>query len=663
MHGLLDVLGIGKVTIKNLSKLGIDDIHSLLMSFPKRYEINKLDDFEMLSINRMVSIKVRIDSDPKVYYIRKKLTKLTFVATIRNLKINVSIFNREYLSKSLSIGIDVVITGKFIDGYHRFSATNIVLFSNFKQGIVPIYNLEGIQEKRIHNAVKEIICKGYIPEERLPDFIMAENRVIPIQDVFRKIHLPNSVDDIEIAKKRLIYEEFLNLALRIEAIKRMSERILTPVKRYDIEIVKVFINSLDFELTDDQKRVTNEVFMDFKRKNQMNRLVQGDVGSGKTVISIISALAVVTANYQVAVLAPTLVLANQHYNTFVKYLKDFGFRIELLNSEVSNLKRNQILTDLKDNKINIIIGTQSLLQPDVEFGALGFVVIDEQQRFGVNQRKTMRQKGLYPDVLMMTATPIPRTLAIALFESTEVSQIREKPKNRKSIRTKIVEYENMNDIFQVLDSEIQNIHEAYVIAPLIVSYEDDRFLSVEDLLTLFAKRYQDLAILHGKMSDFDKNRILSDFYNNKTKILISTTVVEVGVNVENATVMIVMNANAFGLAQLHQLRGRVGRNSFDSYCFLVIDDDSTERERINILETTEDGFLISEYDLEHRGFGEVFGNVQSGLPDFRFASIIKDKDIQEYAFSSAKRIFRSNDSKSKMMVLQSLKSIQSYNLD
>ena len=662
---LQNISGVGKVTLKKLKELNIMSIYDMLFTFPRKYEINYLNNIEEKELEKTLILKIEVTSKPKVFYIRKKLTKLTFSAKIENFKFQVSIFNREFLSHSIKPGEYLVATGKFLKNYNSFSASNIVLFSNFQEGIKPLYNIKEITDYRIRKIIENIIKQDYKITDNLPLFIKRKRNFESIDEIIKKIHLPEKISDVQKAKDRMAYEEFLYFSVRVETIKKLNQRVITPKKNYDITKVKSLIQTLPFELTHDQKSATNDIFKDFNKDTRMNRLLQGDVGSGKTIVSLISAYAIVTSNYQVAILAPTLVLAQQHFQTFKRYLNGIDVKIELLTSEISQLEKKRIAKAVSENKVDIIIGTHSLLQENINFSRLGFVIIDEQQRFGVEQRKIIREKGVNPDILMMTATPIPRTLAISMFENTDVSTIKEKPSDRKNIKTEIIDNDSLEKAFKVIDKEIQNNHQIYVICPLIEKSETRNQISVEEAFKIISKRFKTakIDILHGKMSDEEKINTLSNFYNNSTDILISTTVVEVGVNVNNATTMLIFNANMFGLSQIHQLRGRVGRNDFSAYCFLMVDNILEESERLEILEETNDGFLISEHDLKLRGPGEVFGSLQSGIPSFKFANIITDENLREMAFEDASEVLKSQDEISKKLVFKVIKSIDSYNLD
>ncbi|MBN2541222.1 MAG: ATP-dependent DNA helicase RecG [Bacilli bacterium] len=666
MNELKQIKGIGPKTVEKLKNAGIQTTEDLLLRFPLRYETHAFNTFEEIALETELTLSVKVTKAPKIFLIRKNLDKLSVEVEINQMFFHVHIFNRRFLSNALKSGTEIVITGRFIKNLSNFTASNIVLLKNFRPGIQPIYGIEDINDKTLNKAIRSLLEHDPDLTETIPSDLLQKHQIPHINDLIVKIHLPEQEEDILQSRKRIIYEELLDFALRIESLKKLNQNILTKKKQYDINLVRGFIATLPFELTEDQKQATNEIFMDLKNDHQMNRLLQGDVGSGKTIVSVIASLAVVTAGFQVAIMAPTLVLAKQHYEAFKQYLEPYEIRIGLLVSELSNSERGNIIDDIRTNRIKIIIGTHSLIQEDVDFHNLGFLVIDEQHRFGVAQRKELRRKGATPDILLMSATPIPRTLAISIYKDIDVSFIKEKPSGRKEIKTKIIEYERLNDVLKSVKNQLIQGHQAYIICPKIEESDVSNKVSVEEMADIIqntlGKEFE-YGVLHGKMTDYEKNQILTQFYSNQTKILISTTVVEVGVNVKNATCMVILNADTFGLAQLHQLRGRIGRDMHQSFCYLIVDDLSLAKERLSILEQTTDGFLISEYDLSLRGPGEVFGRVQSGIPTFKMANLIKDEEILQAALVDAAVIVSRNDERSVRLTKKAIKAIESYHLD
>ncbi len=662
----MDLKGLGPKTFAKLNNQGLKTISDLLFFFPCRYikhEFNTINDIE---VDKSLILVCKVIEKPKIYFIRKNLDKLLLKVSIDNTIFNVSIFNRRYISKHLEINTHIVVTGKFLKNTNNFTASNISLLKNYQQGIIPQYNISNVKPATILKIYSEALKQGINLSETIPDYLLKKHRLIDINNLIHKIHQPKTEEDLYHSKRRIVYEELLMFALKIGFLKKINMETITKAKKYDIHKVRDLIKTLPFELTDDQKQATNEIFKDLKKNNQMNRLLQGDVGSGKTIISLIASYAVCTAKQQVAILAPTLVLAKQHLETFNTYLNGFNVKIELLTSDIPTKDKKSIKERVKNHEIDIIIGTHALLQDDLDFYDLGFIVIDEQHRFGVNQRKKLRLKGIKPDILLMSATPIPRTLAISIYKDIDVSFIKQKPKGRLPINTDIQNFDNLDFILDKIKIELDQGFQTYVICPLILDKDESTKLSVEEVYQLLKSKLNNqytIDYLHGKMSDIEKTNVLNNFYQNQTSILVSTTVVEVGVNVPNATTMLIMNAENFGLSQLHQLRGRIGRSSYKSYCYLIVDDDLLANERLNILKETNDGFKISEYDLELRGPGEVFGHMQSGIPVFKMANLIKDEAILTQAFKDVKDILDAKDPISIALKEKAIKTIDSYNLD
>ncbi|MFP4477818.1 MAG: ATP-dependent DNA helicase RecG [Candidatus Izemoplasmatales bacterium] len=665
MNQLIDILGVGKTTLSKLNKASINTIEDLLLCFPKSYKIQKLSDIDQVKIGQTVSIDLTVLNKANIFFFRKNLSKLSIDCYKNEFKIKVDIFNRHFLSKMLFKGQEIVATGQFKRNFKHFTANEIVLKKNYQEGIIPLYKMEDIKEGRMRKIIENVLASSYHLQEPLPKEILDKRKIQEINQVVENIHQPKTMNDLDKALNRLKYQELLMFALRIVLIKNHRDNIDVAKKTYKIDLVRDFIKEIGFELTNSQKQATNDIFKDLKSNKQMNRLLQGDVGSGKTIVAILAALASVSAGYQVAVMAPTLVLSYQHFQAFDSYLANKGIKILLLTSETPAKEKNMIKEKLANHQADIVIGTHSLIQEDIHFSNLGFVIIDEQHRFGVNQRKIIRQKGFYPDILLMSATPIPRSLAISIFESADVSQITEKPKGRKDIITHIYEFQNMNKVYQLMNHELELDHQIYVICPLIEESETTNYFSVNETYDILNKRFPsaNIGILHGKLKDQEKISIIKLFKNKQIDILISTTVIEVGIHNENATTMMIMNANAFGLAQLHQLRGRIGRSDLQSYCCLIVDEGVEDIERLKILEKTDDGFTISEQDLKLRGPGEIFGKNQSGIPSFNFANIIEDQALLEKALLDASQMMDANNPKINRLKNQVIKTLESYHLD
>jgi len=667
LSDLLEVKGIGKALETKLAHEGIRSVKDLVETLPAKYEKKRIFSWDEVALQKDVTLSGTVAADATVFFIRRRLSKLTFSIKVEHVAFSVVIFNREFMKNTLLKGAEVVITGKFLHNFHNFVASEIVTKSRFQEGIVPIYNIEGLSSRQFHRLVLSAL-PGYIGqiEENLPDGLLQRHNLIGRKALFRVVHRPKDDNDVQLASKRIKYEEFLLFALRLAALKRFSDRIVKEPKHYDIERVRAFIGSLPFELTKDQKQATNEIFRDFLGKKPMNRLLQGDVGSGKTICAMIAALAVCSAGEQTAYMAPTEILAYQHYLTFSRMLASENVKIAFLSSGIIGSAREAIYADLASGRIQIIIGTHALIQEELVFHKLGFVVIDEQHRFGVTQRKIIREKGITPDVLFMSATPIPRTLAITMFADMDISSIKTIPSGRKSILSRVIGYEDMDKVYSRTASELEQGHQAYFIVPLIDENANSSLLSVKEFYQEISgnlDKKHHVGLLHGRLKAAEKAAQLEAFYANRTQVLVSTTVVEVGLDVPNATIITIMNATRFGLSQLHQLRGRVGRDRDQAYCFFVTDDTLEGFDKLEILEKTTDGFEISEADLRMRGPGEVFGEEQTGLPRFAMANIILDQDILVAAIGDSANVLASAEPVCRKLVAEVNRKIDAYNLD
>ncbi len=642
------VKGIGSETEKILSSLGVFTVQDLVEYYPYRYEMNELSDLEQVSHGDTVTLEGEIQSVPSIRYYGGKKSKLTVRLLIGRILISVVLFNRAFLQKSLQIGKIVTITGKWDQHRMTVTANKIELspFSN-QHAIEGIYSLkEGVYQRQFRRFVQHAfeLCADEIPEI-LPDYLEANYKLYSKKEALRAIHLPKDQLDLKQARRRIVYEELLLFQLKMQAFRKFErEKGKGSAKIYQEDKLAELIHTLPFQLTDAQQTVLKEIIFDLQSPYQMNRLLQGDVGSGKTVIAALALYITVLSGNQGALMVPTEILAEQHAESLHDLLASFDVSLALLTSSVKGKKREALLNGLQSGHIDIVIGTHSLIQDDVHFKSLGLVITDEQHRFGVNQRRVLKEKGLHSDVLFMTATPIPRTLAITAFGDMDVSTINEMPAGRKQIETYWIKSNSLERVTDFLYKEISQQRQAYVICPLI---EESDKLDVQNALDVHSQLVEifpnySIGLLHGRLSNEEKEMIMRDFSENKIQILVSTTVVEVGVNVPNATVMIINDAERFGLAQLHQLRGRVGRGTEQSYCILIADPKSEDgKERMRVMTETNDGFLLSEKDLEIRGPGDFFGYKQSGIPEFKLADLVHDyralevarKDAQAFIFS------------------------------
>ncbi|AIO19566.1 ATP-dependent DNA helicase RecG [Candidatus Izimaplasma bacterium HR1] len=670
MSMLLTIKGIGPKLKDKLNRNEIYDCFDLINKFPSRYEIYHLTTLSDAADNIRVTLEGKVTSVPTVAYIRKNFTKLAFKVIIENRPFSVAIFNREYLKNILDIGEDIVLTGTIDRIKNTFTATTLKLKRNFKNEIEPIYNVDGVGDAQFNKIVKlSIIEYGYLIEDDLPESLRKKYKLITYSELLKLVHNPITKKDLEKISRRIKYEELFKFQFKMQYIRLRNKTKKSLSKKYDINFIRQFIKTLPFELTNAQKKVTNEIIKDIKSPYVMNRLLQGDTGSGKTVVAAITILTVLNAGFQVALMAPTEILARQHYKTFSNYFKDAKYEIVFLSGKISREQRKERLEIIKNNSQVLIIGTHALFSTDVRYNNLGYVITDEQHRFGVKQRQKLREKGFNPDILYMSATPIPRTLAISLFGDMDISTIREKPANRKKVDTKLFRNSEMNLVHMIIEDELNKGHQVYVVTPLILESEKLDLSNAQKVFSTLNKRFKEFSVgmMHSKIKQEDKETVIDMFNANKINILVSTTVIEVGVDNPNATLMVVMDSDRFGLSQLHQLRGRIGRSNLKSYCLLIHKDNEEVKERLEIMEKTDDGFKLSEEDLRLRGPGEFFGARQSGDIKFKEADIVRDAHILEIAKNDALEILDNKDSyyqKQFQLIFKYLKSVlKKSNLD
>lgn len=642
--------GVGEKRAETLATLGIETIEDLLSYYPFRYEDIQERQIQEINDQEKVTLKGLVVSPAVLNRFGYKKSKLSFRLMQENDVFMVSFFNQPYLKDKVLVGEEIAIYGRWDAKRQTLNGMKILSSSSQNEGFSPIYHVnKSIRQTTLIQLIKQAFEQyyGYI-EENLPQNLVDKYRLFARNEAMWAMHFPKTMEDHHQAKRRVIFEEFFVFQMKIQGLKTKEKAEKNGLSiPYDIQKLKAFIASLPFELTNAQKKVTNEICKDLLSPKHMQRLLQGDVGSGKTIVAAIVLYAATTAGFQGALMVPTEILAQQHYQSLAELLRPFEVNVALLTGSTKTKERQQILTDLKSGELDIIIGTHALIQDEVDFAHLGLVITDEQHRFGVNQRKVLREKGYKPDVLFMTATPIPRTLAITAYGEMDVSIIDEMPAGRIPIVTRWVLPKQLDQVLKWGQTELASHHQMYVICPLI---EESESLDVENaqkiyeqLRDYYAPDYQ-VGLLHGRMKNDEKDAVMQAFKENQLQVLVSTTVIEVGVNVPNATAMIIIDADRFGLAQLHQLRGRVGRGSQASYCILVANPkNEVGKERMKIMTQTNNGFVVSQKDLELRGPGEVFGNRQSGLPVFHFADIVADAHILEVAKEEAQAIYAQKD--------------------
>lgn len=624
---LKDLTGVGPKAINYLNNLGIYNMDDLVRDYPYRFDVlAKRDINDERYFDNFTSDGV-VQSVPVVSFFKGRMNRLTFMCSIQNKLVKVIIFNRAFLKNNITPGKIVTIIGKYNPKTETLTASNVILMPLKTKEIIPVYHLcKGITSKQLRNYINEGL-KNYDVKNNIPGELIKKYDFINESDALKIVH--NSTDEktLKTALRTLKYEELFTYMLRVRMLKKKNEEHSKNfMKNVDDEKVNDFIKNLPFELTKDQEKVTYEMLDDLKSDTKMNRLLQGDVGSGKTVVSFVLAYACYTAGYQVAMMAPTEVLAKQHYKNALDLFKKTDLKVSLLTGKMKQKEKKEIYNELKDNKIDLLIGTHALISDGTYFNNLGLVITDEQHRFGVNQRLKLKNKAVSPDVLMMSATPIPRTYALTIYGDTDVSSIKSMPKGRKKVITYVKKTTEVKDVLQGVYAALKNNNQAYVISPMIEENEDTDYTNVNDLKHKFELAFKNykVGMLHGKMDDEEKEKVMQEFKEGKISILISTTVIEVGVDVKNATVMVIFDADRFGLSQLHQLRGRVGRNDLQSYCYLISDKDT---KRLKIMEEENDGYKISEADFKLRGQGDLFGSRQSGALTFKLSDVRRDYDL------------------------------------
>lgn len=645
---LQNIKGIGPKSLEFLNKLNIYTINDLISYYPYRYNIYKPINLNTYKQTEEITITINatIESTPKIFYIKKNLNRLSFKVLTTNLLINVTIFNRAFLYKNLEVGKNITLVGKYNQKKNSFIASDIKFGWMNETKIEPVYHIiKGLKNNNLNTYILDALKQKTEIVDYVPEYLNQKYQFISKEEAVHIIHEPKNIEKLKLAKLKLIYEELFLFMLKINFLKMKNKSIKGLSHTFDKEQVDTFIKSLPFQLTEDQITSVQSCLQDLSSKKRMNRLIQGDVGSGKTIVATITMYANTLSGYQSALMAPTEILATQHYQNIKELMKDFDIHVALLVGSQKKSERKKIQEQLKNGEIDIMIGTHALISEDVEFKNLGLVITDEQHRFGVNQRGNLQNKGIKPDVIYMSATPIPRTYALTIYQDMDTSIIKTKPDGRKEIKTYVKKESELKEVLIAILEEIKKGHQVYVVAPAVLEQEDSDIHDVENLKKSFDKAYQGkvpISILHGKVKSKEKEEIMNDFKDGKIKILIATTVIEVGVDVKNATTIVIFNAEKFGLATLHQLRGRVGRNDLDSKCYLISNHDI---ERLKVLESSNDGFYISEQDFLMRRSGDLFGTKQSGDMVFKIADLKKDFKILLQAKQDSEEFLKTKEVK------------------
>ena len=648
LHQPLHVLpGVGPKSAEKYAKLGIENLQDLLLYFPFRYEDFKTKQVLELEDGEKAVLSGQVVTPANVQYYGFKRNRLRFSIKQGEVILAVNFFNQPYLADKVEVGASVAIFGKWDKA--KASLTGMKLLAQVEDDLQPVYRVaQGISQASLVKLIKTAFDQGLdlLIEENLPLILLERYHLISRSEAVRAMHFPKDLAEYKQALRRVKFEELFYFQMQLQVLKMETKDASNGlVLDWQDELLQEKKSQLPFPLTGAQERALAEILSDMKSPAHMNRLLQGDVGSGKTVVAGLAMYAVYTAGYQSALMVPTEILAEQHFESLSQLFPEL--RIALLTGSMKAAQRRETLVAIELGQVDMVIGTHALIQDGVQYHHLGLVIVDEQHRFGVTQRRILREKGDNPDVLMMTATPIPRTLAITAFGDMDVSIIDQMPAGRKPIITRWVKHEQLEVVLDWIKKELVKGAQVYFISPLIEESEAldlKNAIDLEEELQAYFGGDARVSLLHGKMKGDEKEAIMQAFKNREVDILVSTTVIEVGVNVPNATIMVIMDADRFGLSQLHQLRGRVGRGDKQSYAVLVANPKTESgKKRMKIMTETTDGFVLAEEDLKMRGSGEIFGTRQSGIPEFQVADIVEDYPILEEARKVASQIVKDQD--------------------
>ena len=651
--------GVGPKKSELYNKVGVYTIGDLLHYFPRTYiNLNERSRISSVHLGDLVTVSGYVKRKLPPAMIRRGMTIFKFIFTDGSEDLTVVIFNSKYAFEKIKEGNEYVLFGKIVGNEFRKEMNSpLIVDADENIGEMPVYPLtKGLTQTTVKKDIKTALgLYGEFLEEPLDDEILKKYAFPEYITSLIKIHFPENDEDINSAKRRFVFEELLTLSLGMNLLRR-GNRQKTSVKIADSDL-SPFYKALPFELTTAQKMAIEDCVMDMKREFPMNRLIQGDVGSGKTVVAAAACYYCAKGGYQTAVMAPTEILANQHYNTLCSFLEPFGLKIALLTGSLTPKQKKLMRADIKNGEVDVIVGTHALVQKETEFNKLGLVVTDEQHRFGVHTRSALLEKGENPHAIVMSATPIPRTLALMIYGDLDISVLNEMPKGRQKIITYVVSGKKREGAYGFILNEIANGRQAYIVCPMIEENENELASAKQyaEELANGAFRGVSVGLLHGKMNSAQKEKVMQSFLLGEIKLLVATTVIEVGIDVPNATVMYIENAERFGLSQLHQLRGRVGRGKYQSYCILVSDKmNDTTKQRLKIMAKTNDGFAISQEDLKLRGPGDFFGQRQHGLPPLRIADMSEDINILRDAQAESENILSSDKDLKKHTKLKEL---------
>lgn len=655
MTDLREMKGIGEKSLLLLKKLGIENEADLLEYYPFRYDLIKKSNLKELG-DAFVIIDGVVAGVPKIFYIYKNLSKISFPLQTETHILNIVIFNRSYLKQSIKVGSCLTIFGKIDKHVKTIVASEIRFGPILKESIEPVYHTtNGISSMKIAQFIDQALKKDVYPIDFIPKEYVEKYHLLSKKESILEIHHPTSQQKLKQALRRAKYEELFLFMMKMTELKENKMMKIGLKRSIAFTKVEEVIQSLPFSLTVDQRKSIEEIYKDLSSEKRMNRLLQGDVGSGKTIVAILSMYMNYLSGYQSCLMAPTEILAHQHYDTVLNLLSSFDVHVALLTGKMKSKERREILEKIANKEVDMIIGTHALFTDDVIYNNLGLVITDEQHRFGVNQRGSLKNKGITPDVLYMSATPIPRTYALTIYGDMDISSIASPPSGRKEIITLLKKEEDLKEVLTRMLEELKQNHQIYVIAPLV---EESDKIDLENVYTLEKKmnrafgKYYKIGVLHGKMKAKEKEEVMNAFQEGSIDILISTTVIEVGINVANATMMVIFDSYRFGLSALHQLRGRVGRSDLQSYCILI---SNYETERLSVLTKTNDGFKISEEDFRLRGSGDLFGSRQSGTQVFKLANFKEDFSILKHAKEDACAYYKSEEFKNNFVLKELLK--------